>query len=85
MPSCYKRKHSFANKKRTNGNGASNGSDKKDVANCWHCGKKGHVIADCRFKNAGKPKAPGAGKKVSEIDTTMSATLSAINIESLNY
>ena len=84
MPSYYKRKP-FAPKKKTSGNGNSHGSDKKDVVDCWHCGKKGHVIADCRSKKAGKPKAPGAGRKVAEIDTTMPATLSAINIESLNY
>ena len=82
MPSYYKRKPNFVRRK-TNGSGPS--SDKKDVVDCWHCGKKGHVIADCRSKKAGKPKAPGAGRKVAEIDTTMPATLSAINIESLNY
>ena len=73
MPSYSKRKPSFALKKKTFGNG--NGSDKKDVVDCWHCSKKGHVIADCRSKKDGKPKALGAGRKVSEVDT-MPATLS---------
>ena len=67
MPSYYKRKP-FNRKK--NGFLNKNSDCKKDdkvVIECWHCGKKGHSIADCKAKRAGKPKAPGAGRKVSEV------------------
>ena len=53
---------------RTNGNGNGNGngsrisSERKKEMDCWHCGKKGHVISECFSKKAGKPKDPSAGR-----------------------
>ena len=86
MPSYYKRKASFPQKKKNGNGGSGNPSDRsmKDVIDCWHSGKKGQIITDCGAKQAGRPKAPGAKRKVMEVKTMSLATLSAINIEALN-
>ena len=43
VPSYYKRKPSFASKRKNGGPGSSS-DRRKDVIDCWYCGKKGHII-----------------------------------------
>ena len=78
MPSFYKMKKRFSAPRKNQGNGSQ--AEKKPLE-CWHCGKKGHGIADCYSRKAGRPKTQGTGGKVSEVE----AQISNVNIETLNY
>ena len=79
MPRFYKMKKRFPAPRRNQGNGSQ--TEKKPPLECWHCGKKGHGIADCYSRKAGKPKTPGAGKRSPDVP----AHVSNVNIEALNW
>jgi hypothetical protein len=77
--------------KKNNGNSAASRltKEQKALLECWHCGYKGHVISECRQKQAGKPKNPNAGpkKKVNAADAAASTStkVDSIRTVSLNY
>jgi uncharacterized protein (DUF1778 family) len=91
MPAFYKKRYNQLqlNNRQNQPNSAAVRLSKKEKADmeCWHCGKKGHLISECRGKAAGKPKAPGAGpknKKVNATDTE-EVQVRVARVNSLNF
>src|SRR5574343_1523497 len=86
MPSNFRKKFKSQQQTRAKGNAALNLSrDQKKEMDCWHCGKKGHLISECRGKSSGKPKAPGAGPKNRKINEVEEQQGRLVNIDSLNF
>jgi hypothetical protein len=93
MPSFFKKGYNRMKQqqKKNNGNGAASRltKEQKALLDCWHCGYKGHVVSECRQKQAGRPKNPNAGpknKKVNAADAAApAAKVDSIRTVSLNY
>ena len=91
MPSFFRRGYGKMQQRRKQSAASQLTKEQKALLDCWHCGKKGHVVSECRQKQAGKPKAPGAGpknKKVNEAEAGASKDVTSIrtvNVRSLNY
>ena len=66
LPSHYKRAYQNFRQKnpgQASGGGPNIPKDRLREMDCWHCGKKGHITAQCYSKKAGKPKNPQAGPR----------------------
>jgi len=94
MPSFFKKGYNRMKQQQKKNNGGNAASrltkEQKAQMDCWHCGIKGHVITECRQKQAGRPKNPNAGpknKKVNAADAVAApaAKVDSIRTVSLNY
>lgn len=85
IPPFLKRKYN-AQKKTFNAASKLSKDQKKDME-CWHCGKKGHLIGECFSKKAGKPKVAGAGPKSKQVNELQSdhAAPREVYLHSLNF
>ena len=84
----------FVNQKNPNGGKINLKASKKGVSfkkkknvQCFHCGKKGHFIRDCRHRKAGKnfsSKNSGKANLVEEVVQELVAMITGLNMANIS-
>lgn len=82
-PSHFRKRRNAPQQKKSN-NGNYGYTKKKDAPECFWCGFKGHVIAECRKKKNGQPRNPKFGQaKVHEMQQEDDANVRTVYVKSL--